>query len=169
MADGVSYQQVDDVWLSPAEVFSLVIRLLAQRASSGTWPKQLPFSYLDGPDGPPHIEVDRAALALGDVFGTCLYERAAMELHGRVPGEVQVGRTWLSPATFLATVAHALPGWVHGDEGDASIVQSHLTSAAHVADHVSWSWTVFPPGFDGDALLAPANLQAWTLKPALSA
>ncbi len=166
MADGVTHQQINDAWLSPAEVLSLVIRLLAHRASMGQWPERLPFSYLDGPDERPHVEVHDTALALGDVFGTCLYERAALDVQQRVPSEVQIGRTWLSPATFLATIGYALPGWLHGDERDAPIVQGRLACAEYVADHVSWSWAIFPPGFDGDAILGPANLQAWTIKPA---
>lgn len=168
MTDGVDYQRIDDVWLSPAEILSLAIRLLAHRASAGVWPQQLPVLYLDGPSETAHVAANDAALALGDVLGTCLYERAAMDVHGRVPNEVQVGRTWLSPATFLATMGHALPGWLRGDERDAPIVGGHLATADYVADHVSWGWTVFPPGFDGDPLLGLANLQAWTLKPAWS-
>jgi hypothetical protein len=167
MTDRVAHQEVDGVWLSPAEVMSLVIRLLAHRAGTGRWPEQLPLSYLDGPDKPPHVEANNSALALEDLFGTCLYERAAMEVKQRLPNEVQVGRTWLSPATFLATVGQALPAWLRGQDSDALIVEGRLGSADYVADHVSWGWTVFPPGFDGDALLGLANLQAWTLKPAL--
>lgn len=166
MADGVTHQQIDDAWLSPAEVLSLVIRLLAHRASTGDWPAQLPFSYLDGPNDLPHVEVHDTLLALEDLFGTCLYEHAAMELCRRVPNEIQVGRTWLAPATFLATIGRVLSRWVNGDEREAPIVQGRLASADHVADHASWSWVIFPPGFDGDAILTLANLQAWTLKPA---
>jgi hypothetical protein len=166
MADQVSHQQIDGAWLSPAEILSLAVRLLAARAGSGQWPEQLPFRYVEGPSEPPHIEIHDRALTLEDLFGTCLYERAAMDLHRRVPSEVQIGRTWLPPAVLLATIGSALPKWVRGDEVDAPIVRGRLASTDYVADHVSWGWTVFPPGFDGDQLLRAANLQAWTLKPA---
>lgn len=169
MPDGIRHQQVDGAWLSPGEILSLAVRLVAAKVSAGEWPAQLPFAYVDGPSRPPHVEVHDRALRQGDLFGTCLYESAAMDLHRRVPSEIQIGRTWLSPADLLATLGAVLPKWLHGDAVEAPIVEGHLDSAAYVADHVSWGWTIFPPGFNGDALLDAANLQAWTLKPVASA
>jgi hypothetical protein len=166
MADAVTHQQIDGAWLSPAEVFSLAIRLIAERARTGAWPEQVPYRYLDGPLGFPHVEVVTDRLSLDAVFGTCLYEAGNMDLDRQMPSEVQIGRTWISPADFLATVGAALPGWVGGSTEDVSIVQGNLHQATYVPDHVSWDWIVFPPGFDGDPLLEVAKLQAWTLKPA---
>jgi peptidoglycan/xylan/chitin deacetylase (PgdA/CDA1 family) len=166
MPDGIRHQHVDGIWLSPGEILSLAVHLIAAKVSSGQWPAQLPFVYVDGPSSSPHVEVHDHALRQEDLFGTCLYERAAMDLHSRVPSEIQIGRTWLSPADLLATIGAVLPKWLHGDPVDAPVIEGRLASAEYVADHVSWGWTIFPPGFDGDALLSAASLQAWTLKPA---
>ena len=166
MPDGIRHQHVDGAWLSPGEILSLAVRLVATKASTGEWPAELAFAYVDGPSGFPHVEVHDRALRQEDLFGTCLYESAAMDLHRHVPNEVQIGRTWLSPADLLATLGAVLPRWLRGDPVDAPVVEGHLASAEYVADHVSWGWTIFPAGFDGDALLGAANLQAWTLKPA---
>jgi hypothetical protein len=89
-----------------------------------------------------------------------------MELHGMVPSEVQIGRTWLSPADLLATLGAALHGWVRGGEADAPVMEGRMAQADYVAEHVSWNWTIFPPGFSADPLLQVAKRQAWTLKPA---
>jgi hypothetical protein len=167
MADVVCHQYSDGVWLSPAEILSLAVRLVAAKARSGQWPERLAYAYLDGPSEPAHVEVHDRALRQEDLFGTCLYEEAAMNLHHRVPTEVQVGATWLSPADLLATIGAALPKWLRGSSADAPVILGRLASAKYVADHVSWGWTIFPSGFDGDALLSVASLQAWTLKPAL--
>jgi hypothetical protein len=171
MPDGIRHQHTDShahggAWLSPGEILNLAVRLVAMRASSGEWPAQVPYAYVDGPSSPPHVELNDRALSQEDLFGTCLYESAAMELHRRVPSEVQVGRTWLSPAHLLATLGAVLPQWLRGDPVDAPVTEGRLVSTAYVADHVSWGWTIFPAGFNGDALLGPANLQTWTLKPA---
>jgi hypothetical protein len=83
-----------------------------------------------------------------------------------MPAQVQVGRNWLSPADFLATVGAVLPRWLEGDTGDVPIVRSHFAQAAYIPDHVSWGWDIFPPGFNADPLLEMGKLQAWTLKPA---
>lgn len=169
MIDQVTHQRCDGAWLSPAEVLSLVVRLLAERARAGSWPEQVPYRYIDGPTGPPHVESTGKALAQDDVFGTCLYESASMDLHGQMPTEVQVGRTWLSPAGFLATIGAVLPRWVAGDDADAALVRGQFSQAAYIPDHVPWDWVVFPPDFSADGLLPVAKLQAWTLKPASAA
>jgi hypothetical protein len=87
-------------------------------------------------------------------------------MNGQMPTEVQVGRTWLSPADFLAAIGTVLSGWVAGNEDEAAIIEGTLAQAAYVPDHVSWDWVIFPPGFDADPLLEMGKLQAWTLKPA---
>ena len=181
MADAVTHQQCggtgeggqqdagdpfDGLWLSPAEVYGLAVSLLAARVRSGRWPERVPYRYFDGPPDPPAVEIASDALALDDVFGTCLYEDAYLDAYLQMPAQVQVGRTWLSPADFLATIGAALPRWLEGHTDDAPIVSAPLAQAAYVADRVSWDWPIFPPGFNGDPLLELGRLQAWTLKPA---
>ena len=166
MADGITHQHCEDAWLSPAEVYGLVVRLLADRVRNGDWPSHVPFRYYDGPAKPPHVEMASGHLSLDDVFGTCLYESAYLDMHGQMPAEVQVGRTWLSPADFIATIGAVLPGWVAGNEDEAAIVEGCLAQALNVPDHVSWNWVIFPRAFDADPLLEMGKLQAWTLKPA---
>jgi hypothetical protein len=83
-----------------------------------------------------------------------------------MPSQVQVGRNWLTPADFLATICAAIPRWVAGDEGDAPIVTGDFVQAEHLPSHVEWGWIIFPPGFNADPLLEVGRLQAWTLKPA---
>jgi hypothetical protein len=166
MTDGVTHQQCDDAWVSPAEVYSLVVRLLAERIRTGEWPEHLPYHYVDGPKNPPHVRGDAKFLSLEDLYGTCLYESAFIGMYSQMPSEIQVGRNWLSPSDFLATIGTRLDQWVHGGEKDAPIVKGSFEQARHVPDHLSWDWIVFPPGFDGDPLLEIGKLQTWTLKPA---
>jgi peptidoglycan/xylan/chitin deacetylase (PgdA/CDA1 family) len=167
MGDGITHQRISDAWLSPAEVFSLTVRLLAERVRTGMWPKQVPYRYVDGPPRAPHVEAIADRLSLDAVFGTCLYEAGYLAMHRQMPPEVQVGRAWLAPADFLATIGAVLPRWVGGSTEDAPIVEGDLLQEAYVPDHVSWDWIVFPPGFDGDPLLEVGKLQSWTLKPAV--
>jgi hypothetical protein len=165
MADEITHQACEGAWLSPAEVLGLGVHLVAERVQTGSWPRQVPFRYYDGPGKSPHVEIAATQVSLDDVFGTCLYESAYMDLHKQVPTEIQIGHTWLSPADFLATLGAVLPRWIAGNTDDAPIVRGHFTQARHVPDHVSWDWLIFPPEFNGDPLLDMAKLQAWTLKP----
>ncbi len=165
-ADRITHQQIDDAWLAPAEIFALTVRLLAERARTGRWPSEIPYRYADGPPAAPHTQINTQTLSLNDLFGTCLFENTALDQNGHLPAEVQIGRTWLSPADFLATVGAALPGWLDGGADDAPIRSGDLASAQYVPDHVGWDWIIFAPGFNGDPLLELGKLQAWTLKPA---
>jgi hypothetical protein len=176
MADAITHQRCDGVWLSPAEVYGLAVGLLAARVRNDAWPDQVPYRYLDGPPMPPFaqyasdaLQPDRdrvLGLTLDDLFGTCLYEDAYLNANGQMPAQVQVGRNWLSPADFLSTVGAALPRWLDGGTGDVSLVSGDFVQDRYVPDHVSWDWLVFPPDFDADSLLQMAKLQSWTLKPA---
>jgi hypothetical protein len=165
MGDTITHQEFDGAWLSPAEVFSLAVRCLAARIRDGSWPGELPYRYVDGPVASPSVELVSEHLSLDDVFGTCLYEDAYLGLHGRMPSQVQVGRNWLAPADFLATIGAAIPRWVGGEDSDASIVVGDFVQAEYVEAHVEWGWTVFPPCFNADPLLEVGRLQTWTLKP----
>ncbi len=166
MADAITHRGLDGAYLSPGEVFGLAVKLLAERVRNGSWPASVSYRYFDGPLRPPHVQVGSDALSLDDIFGTCLYEDVALDRNGHMPAEVQVGRNWLSPADFLATIGAVLPRWLHGDTGDAPILKGDMTQERYVLDHADWRWVIFPPGFDGDPLLKLGKLQAWTLKPA---
>jgi len=176
MADAITHQQCDGVWLSPAEIYGLAVGLLAARIRDDAWPGHVSYRYLDGPPMSPFAQSVSGALrhdadhvtclTLDDLFGTCLYEDAYLNANGQIPAQVQVGRNWLSPADFLATVGAALPRWLDGGTDDAPLVRGDFVQARYVPDHVPWDWLVFPPGFNADPLLQMGKLQAWTLKPA---
>ena len=166
MADMVRHQQQDGVWLSPAEVYGLVVGCLAARAREERWPTTVRYRYADGPSEGPSGEVVARSLSLDDILGTCLYEDAYLDTYGAMPSQIQVGRNWLAPPDFVATVGMAMPRWLAGDTGDAPVAKGTMDEARHIPDRCSWDWVVFPPGFDGSPLLDMARLQAWTLKPA---
>jgi hypothetical protein len=162
----------DSVWLAPAEVYGLVIALVAARIRNGRWPDQVPYRYLDGPSllspreslDSAHMQVSR--ITLDDLFGICLYEDAYLSACGQMPTRVQVGSKWLMPADFLATVGAYLDHWLNGSLKDAHVRRGRFLQASYVPNQVSWDWLVFPPGFNADPLLQMGQLQAWTLKPA---
>lgn len=172
MADGITHQMCDGVWLAPAEVYGLVVALVAARIRNGKWPDQVPYRYLDGPSppffgaSPDSTSTEVSHMALDDLFGVCLYEDAYLNACGQMPARVQVGSGWLMPADFLATVGSFLCHWLDGSTDDAPIVRGRFLQAKYVPDHVSWDWLVFPSGFSADPLLRMGQLQAWTLKPA---
>lgn len=167
MADAITHQAIDGVWLSPGEVFSLTVDLLATRARAGEWPSQgRQLRYVDGPAVQADVDVVERSLTQDAILEAALAVDAAMHATGRLPAQVKVGPNRLAPVDFLATVGAALPGWLEGDSDNARLIRGRFVQADYIPDHVSWDWIIFPPGFDGDPILETAKLQAWTLKPA---
>jgi hypothetical protein len=174
MVDGITHQQCGGVWLAPAEVYGLAVALVAARVRNDRWPDQVSYRYLDGPQARPfsdlswdHASSSASSVTLDDLFGACLYEDAYLNACGQMPAHVQIGRHWLSPADFLATIAAVLPRWLEYDVDEVPLVHGDFVQAQHVPDHVSWDWPIFPPEFSADSLLQMGKLQAWTLKPAV--
>jgi len=166
MVEGITHQECDGAWLSPAEVYALTVRLLADRVRNGRWPEQVAYRYVDGPTEHPNTSLTSSALSLDNVYGTCLYEDAFLDTCRHMPAQVQVGRDWLAPADFMATIGGMIERWFGGSDNDAPILASDFAQAKHIPEHVPWEWTIFPPGFNADPLLHLGRLQAWTLKPA---
>jgi hypothetical protein len=171
LADVITHQVVAEGFVSPAELFGLVVDVLAQRALTGQWPAQVPgdsglVRYIDGPSHPPSRSDTSGTLTLDAVFDASMMLQAYLVQHQQMPAQVRIGPLQVSPADFLATVASALPRWVHGDRRDVPIRRGNFVQADYVPDHVDWDWAIFPPGFNGDPLLELGKLQAWTLKPA---
>ena len=98
MVEGIVHQQCDGVWLAPAEVYGLVVALVAGRVRNDKWPDGVSYRYLDGPPALPFSGSPRAqastiapSVTLDDLFGACLYEDAYLNACGQMPAQVQVG------------------------------------------------------------------------------
>jgi hypothetical protein len=105
------------------------------------------------------------------------FRRAALDAmaylayYNRLPAEVWLDRTRLSPADFLATAAAVLVAAVQGEPPDPVRLQR---GPVRFTDYVkpeyaeaAWKWPIFPRGFTAPKHLALTRLQAWTLKPAV--
>jgi len=181
----ITYQHVDDVVLSPAEILALVAGSLADRASglgpSADVPVQRLPQTLDGPTR--RIFTNLApgtAVPVNALLAASARTSAFIAAHGRLPDSIWVGSDQLSPADFLATGADLLGTLVRADRSGprAAETHSHPSTAAirsatmdlerHIHDS-SWGWVVFPEGFGAPGITELARLQAWTLKPAVFA
>jgi hypothetical protein len=88
-----------------------------------------------------------------------------------VPDEIWIGSDSVSPADYLATLAHAFGEVATAGRPPASVTRrtGRFTADRYVAQDSAalWGWIIFPEGFHAPRIMELARLQAWTLKPAI--
>jgi hypothetical protein len=91
--------------------------------------------------------------------------------HGRMPDEIWIGASSVSPQDYLATLGAVIEGRKNANDylSDVALRQGKFTADRYVAEDSPrlWGWVIFPEGFHAPKIIELARLQAWTLKPAL--
>jgi len=91
--------------------------------------------------------------------------------HGRMPDEIWIGASSVSPQDYLATLGAVIEGRKNANDypSDIALRQGKFTADRYVAEDSPrlWGWVIFPEGFHAPKIIELARLQAWTLKPAL--
>ena len=170
-----SFQVKDGYAVSVADAFVLLTGALGAFGETAAVPEVSRLVSVDGPasafesSAGPEVPKDIAWEAF---MRTTQDVRRFLTRSGRVPDEVWVGASSLSPSDYLATLGSAVEAALSGH----APVTIERRSGRFTADHYVasdsqdlWSWVIFPEGFHAPDLMALARLQAWTLKPALLA
>ena len=168
----VSFMEIGGKPVSAAEQFDLLCEALRQQAGTAypLKPRQLlgPASEPTVPAGSGLKSLNRAELAAA-VADTASF----LEAEGRVPSQVYIGSTAVSPADFLIAMAGA---WAQENGGGqvpdlVALGQgANLAPAKYVAKDtpkVFGEWVIHKEGFQAPKILEVARLQTWTLKPAV--
>jgi hypothetical protein len=91
--------------------------------------------------------------------------------HGRMPDEIWIGASSISPQDYLATLGAVIEGGKNASDRQSDIAfrQGNFTADRYVAEDSPrlWGWVIFPEGFQAPKIIELARLQAWTLKPAV--
>jgi hypothetical protein len=170
----ITFQKLDTVVLSAADVLSLLTTALADYLEKRAWPSTISLKPLYGPAHPfiPAAGPARPSTAPWYAFAETVRDVASYARdHGRIPDEVWIGVQSLSPQDYLVTLASVVDSLMaSGQPPDQVIVrQGTLTAEKYVAEDSPklWGWVIFPEGFHAPKIMELARLQAWTLKPAL--
>ncbi len=167
----VSFVKQGDLYLSAAEVFSLLNAFVASSAD-GKPPASVQLKPT--PYGPSK-QTDETTLELRATSNQFL--RTAVDMqdylakHGCIPDTVWLGSMHVSPETYLQGLASVTSLLVEGKELPQTIILTpgSLDAAKYVSDDdlKLWKWVIFPKGFHAPALMQLAKRQAWTIKPAV--
>ncbi len=166
---GITYQIMDGVALSPAEIFYLVVSRLAGYMDLEGTPESFSFFSPLGPVARAPEPMNDTVVASLDFLRACYMVRDFIDEAGRLPSGVYMGDEKIPPADFLATASDVLV-----DSEDSGTLPSEvefrkgsLALEKYVTGEGAWGWVIFPEGFDAPGLIDLGKLQTWTLKPAI--
>ena len=171
---GITFQRIQDVAVSAADVLSLLNRAAAGFLKVGALPESVLIDSLDGPGrtfvvsgrGAPPATIPWSAFSqtIVDVTEFC---RSRLQ----VPSEVWIGSYSISPETYMATLAGVVGEIARTGRApaDVRVVSGTLAAEQYVAKDSPelWGWVIFPEGFHSPAIMELGRLQAWTIKPAI--
>jgi hypothetical protein len=161
LEDGPNYYIRDNRTLCPSEVLTLFARYIQG--------KHLSPEFLYGPErdytsvSSGKLEVGALAKAVSEQYGSVLGFK-------QLPDYYQVGDSKINPVDMFCTLKKAIEmNLSAADMIEPSIGQGRLVCMDHVNTRNDWgvSWVVFPKDIDVSNIIQLAQLQTWTLKPAL--
>ena len=107
----------------------------------------------------------------GEFYDSVLQVSQFLRTHGRMPDEIWIGSSSVSPQDYLAALGAMIEGRKNANDrlSDIALRQGNFTADRYVAEDSPrlWGWVIFPEGFHAPKIIELARLQAWTLKPAL--
>ena len=162
LADDATFQRVGNVYLSPAECFSLLLAWYLKEPSATA---VAPILGLLGP-------VRREAADTGAKIPEWQFETACrdtldyMRKSGHVPNVVWIGPSPVTPLDFLVSLAARIAN--DAERGPVLIRKGNSSVESHAANEGPglFDWLIFPPGFRAPHVVDLAKLQCWSLKPA---
>jgi peptidoglycan/xylan/chitin deacetylase (PgdA/CDA1 family) len=175
VAERVTFQAVDGVGYTPAEIFGLLAHALSYRVQHGRLPEVVPLRRLLGPvESPPERRANPLRLPLEALLGAAQDVDWVIERSGRMPGEVAVAGARLGPGPFLGAMAGALASLRGAGDEPESVLTGEQPDLPELVRQPPFSelafqgtWRRFPPDFEGTNVLRLARRQAWSARPAV--
>jgi len=168
----ITFLRMSDFTLSPADSFSLL-----SEAYLSFFNKEKKPVKLNPIHGPAHQFSPAAGggkltgVKRGEFYDAVRQASQFCRAHGRMPNEIWIGASSLSPQDYLATLGAAIEGRKNANDqlSEITLRQGNFTADRYVAEDSPglWGWVIFPEGFHAPKIIELARLQAWTLKPAL--
>jgi hypothetical protein len=173
MGGDLDARTVEDVCLSPAEQFGVLVWGAAYAAEHGALPMEVPVRPLLGPEASPvGVAEGPVELAAGAAGAALREANVAAGLTGMVPSLVRANGG-LSPAAVMRLAAAYLRAAdAMGARPEEALVVSAspeeptLARRSDIGDYRFQGWTIYPPDFCGDHVREMIRQQAWTAKPA---
>jgi len=170
----LTYQQMEDDFLSPAELFGVFVHTMSFLAREKKLPEAVPVRSLFGPPQMPPFPIPKGSAALSDFLSAVAFADEFCTHTRCVPDRIPVGQSNVGPNAFMQAIAWLLREWRTDGSLPASIPLKPVPELPKVADERQFrnyrfkgTWVIFPPDFEGLRTLEHIQLQTWTVKPAV--
>lgn len=164
----IDYQEHGDFTLSPAEIFALLNRFVAEGGQSPRY-KMLAEPIFGPASAPEPREAGDAPWS--QLARTAKDVQSFLDANHQIPSTIWLGSARVSPESYLAALATVAASLIKEGKppGMVSFPPARLATSRFISEDKPslWNWVIFPEGFHAPNLMALARLQAWTLKPAV--
>ncbi len=181
----ITYIKCDKGYLTPAEVFYLIISLLKTAYRYGKECNRFSVESVSNFEvritHPIYGAIERSAsqpvpCSIGEFLAACEEACVFMESEWRLPNSVRAGDESWTPEEFLLAMSAVLKSLSRGGntfaptesvstEGLIRPREATLQLERHVTDAGVWDWVIFPENFTAPSIVELARLQTWSLKP----
>ena len=170
----LTYQQMEDDFLSPAELFGVFVHTMSFLAREKKLPEAVPVRSLFGPPQMPPSPIPKGSAALSDFLSAVAFADEFCTHTRCVPDRIPVGQSDVGPNAFMQAIARLLREWQTSGSLPASIPLNPVPELPKIEDEPQFrnyrfkgTWVTFPPEFEGLRTLEQIRLQTWTVKPAV--
>lgn len=172
LAGEANFQRLDDVTVSAAEAFGMLVEYLGECVATGGLPEGVVCRPVFNPTSRPQGIATGITIAWEEFRRSLPRVRTLVNLRQAVPESVAFREGVVAPADYLAAVARVLLRLFDGDGPPESVPIEPVPCAfeAYVdeaAARSGWRGAMLPSGFEAPGLVDLARLLAWTLKPAV--
>src|SRR5262245_26795828 len=168
----ITFMKMSGFTLSPADSFSLLTEAYISLLNEENKPTKLNPVYGPTHQFEPAAGSGKLTTKKREEFNDSVLQVSQFcRTHGRMPDEIWIGASSISPQDYLATLGAVIEGWKNANDflSDIALRQGKYTADRFVAEDSPrlWGWVIFPEGFHAPKIMELARLQAWTLKPAI--
>ncbi len=168
--DDQSFVRGDRGWLSPAEVFAVVVGHVRSMTGGAAAASIRPVSPLGPKELPGRVAGEATTVDHRALIDTAVALDSDLRSGKALPAVSRVGGANLTPESLLTSLCRLLLGGAEAGESPQRLETEHVPLATEkfVADDSTAirDWSPHPPGFRAQHMMSLARRQAWTIKPA---
>jgi len=172
LRDGFGQVRLGRAWLSPGEVFAMLVSALSHYAEAGRLPGAVPFRTVLGPVEEAPENAAPASVRVSTLWRELPRVERELDFRQRLPASLTVRGKTIAPGAALTGMAELARRILESGEAPPQAVFGPVPDYPAVAAEDYFQETTFthgdlyPEGFTGAGVCRHCRLQSWSYKPA---